>query len=465
MNAKMSNRIKQDIVFHAVLENASPLIMGSEKGEDIDLEILKHSNGHPYISGTAFSGKLLKYFNAKEHFERRSEASDANIKKNQFFFLGEESGSQSHIRLSNLELEEDVFEIVLNDSNKITKQEGIVENKFNFEKLNPGCRFQMKGHITVRENFDLKYFIDALLFIRAVLDDDFRIGAKTAKGYGRMKLKYFHARVFDYQDPEAFTAWEHYLREGTFQDQCASFSPQWFCYRPSEKIHFQLQLAIQSQFITGEAAVDEEEVGKVQSQRNGTYILKGESFKNALSHRAYRILNTVCNGNHHWANDLMLYLFGEDVTEAKAHQLARLCVNESVFCEVRSEKQTRIKINRFTGGTVNGALAIAMPIHGTNTSEEPNLTVDFEFKGRSNEQQYSNAITLLLHLIKDLFTGDLPIGGEKATGKGVFKGCLASIQIGSEKVELQRNGYCKGNSAVLQSFNHFKIQENAAENQ
>jgi hypothetical protein len=61
---KKNYKLTHDIVISAKLTNVSPLIMGAQKEDETDLEILKHSNHQPYISGTAFAGKFLKNFEA-----------------------------------------------------------------------------------------------------------------------------------------------------------------------------------------------------------------------------------------------------------------------------------------------------------------------------------------------------------------------------------------------------------------
>lgn len=45
---------------------------------------------------------------------------------------------------------------------------------------------------------------------------------------------------------------------------------------------------------------------------------------------------------------------------------------------------------------------------------------------------------LMLLVLKDLWTGDLVVGGEKAIGRGVFEGESATISFDGEKIELQK---------------------------
>jgi CRISPR/Cas system CSM-associated protein Csm3 (group 7 of RAMP superfamily) len=458
-----NSKITYDIVLRAKLTNCSPLVMGAQQSEEIDLEILQHSDGRPYISGTAFAGKLLRAFEDDQLREELEDFDKNCFEKNKNYLLGNGEDSQSHILIENLELVGDrTYEIVLNDSNKISKETGSVDNKFNFQKLEPGCSFELKVHFKLRAGFDLTFFKDAVCFMRSVLNSDFHLGAKTTKGYGKMELKDFSVCVFDYQQENAFASWEHYLRTGSFEDEFSTFAPKYFRYKPLNKLRFVLNLAIQSQFITGEMLTDNDELDKAQSQRKGEFLLKGEAAKNALSHRAFRILNTINPTDKPWIYDLMKYLFGEDLTDEEDHIPSRLRVNESLFKNVSTEKQTRIKISRFTGGTVKGALATAVPIHSTTAENIPNITLKFELtEDEAHKDSFSNSVTLLLMLIKDLFNGDLPIGGEKAIGKGVMRGCESQIHWNEETVTIDHSGIQGNTETFLHEFNQFKLPKYA----
>ena len=53
----------------------------------------------------------------------------------------------------------------------------------------------------------------------------------------------------------------------------------------------------------------------------------------------------------------------------------------------------------------------------------------------NNYEDYEAGLMLLV--LKDLWTGDLPIGGEKAIGRGVLTGKKASISWNGEKIEFE----------------------------
>jgi hypothetical protein len=85
--------------------------------------------------------------------------------------------------------------------------------------------------------------------------------------------------------------------------------------------------------------------------------------------------------------------------------------------------QSRIRIDRFTGGVYPGALFDEQPILGQKTSQ-PHLELIFEIRKPENA-----FIGLLLQLLKDLWTEDLPLGGEAGIGRGRLTGLSANLQF------------------------------------
>lgn len=76
--------------------------------------------------------------------------------------------------------------------------------------------------------------------------------------------------------------------------------------------------------------------------------------------------------------------------------------------------QSRVSIDRFTGGALNTALFNQQPIFG---KADTKVTVELRLLApRSHE------IGLLLLLLKDLWTSDLPLGGESSVGRGRLTG-------------------------------------------
>ena len=117
--------------------------------------------------------------------------------------------------------------------------------------------------------------------------------------------------------------------------------------------------------------------------------------------------------------------------------------------------QNRIAIDRFTGGTLHGALFDEQPIYG---GDETVVTLDLFLRQVNDPNQNNAEIGLLLLLIKDLWTSDLAIGGESSIGRGRLQGIKAEI---TRFIPEKSNEYWE----IIQEQEQLKISEaNVLEN-
>ena len=97
--------------------------------------------------------------------------------------------------------------------------------------------------------------------------------------------------------------------------------------------------------------------------------------------------------------------------------------------------QGRVAIDRFTGGALESALFDEAPFwpDGTNATHV-GLRIGLEFPQDCE-------VGLLLLAFKDLWLGDLPLGGETGIGRGVFQGARADITLpDGEKLSFEAVG-------------------------
>jgi CRISPR/Cas system CSM-associated protein Csm3 (group 7 of RAMP superfamily) len=134
----------------------------------------------------------------------------------------------------------------------------------------------------------------------------------------------------------------------------------------------------------------------------------------------------------------------------------RVRIEETLIENVVREVQTRIKIDRFTGGTIHGALFEMMPLWQMNNDDAVHIVMTVE--------DYKDwEAGLFLYVLKDLWTGDLAIGGEKNVGRGVLQGRRAEIRWKGGHVQLQADaqGRLVNGAAALEPLKFFeqKLQE------
>lgn len=176
-------------------------------------------------------------------------------------------------------------------------------------------------------------------------------------------------------------------------------------------------------------------------------ILAGTSWAGALRSRATQIAYTLAPNEHVKMKDcvgkkddrvteLIESLFGPEEVRAgdRNAKASRVEITETVI-EERDEndreiakrlEQTRIRIDRFTGGAFESALFSEEPLFGSHASR---LTLELALRlpEGHGEQRQQAEIGVLLLLLKDLWTGDLPLGGEVGIGRGRLRGLSATL--------------------------------------
>ena len=153
-------------------------------------------------------------------------------------------------------------------------------------------------------------------------------------------------------------------------------------------------------------------------QSNGKYVLPGTSVKGAIRHRALKILKTLDIDNAETRINELFGIAGKKINSRKG----RILIEEREIKKLEPEIQNRIKIDRFTSGTIKTALFNSMPLWSTDQSAE-SITIIIKIRDYKEWE-----VGLMLQVLKDLWSEDLPIGGEKNVGRGVLKGICARIK-------------------------------------
>lgn len=176
-------------------------------------------------------------------------------------------------------------------------------------------------------------------------------------------------------------------------------------------------------------------------------MLPGTSVKGAIRHRALKILKTLEIDDAQERINNLFGTAGKNIDSKKG----RVLVEEKMIKKVYPEIQNRIEIDRFTGGTIKTALFNSMPLWSKDHCDE---SVNIIIKIRNYEEW---EIGLLLHVLKDLWTEDLPVGGEKNIGRGILKGICACIKWDGKclKIETGDKGLVFSDESYALELNQF----------
>ncbi len=417
---KVVARIKKRVTVKAELILLTPLIIGSgEKGPETDILIVKDENGFPYIPATSFVGALRHWFEEKIDF--------GNKEHSEYFWGSKETGVQSAFIVDDLYIVEEKSgtaypKILARDGVKIHPQKGTAEDKekFSYELATPGTKLVLSFEVIFREGYEEDKFNRIIsTILDGLTNDRIRFGAMTNKGFGKIKLKNLVIELFDYSSEADVISW---LFDGEGRrKQIKDFGEPY----PLKENYLEItgDFVLQDSIIIRSYSTNINDPDSVHLQSfdencNIISILSGTSIKGVLRHRMEKILSTF--GVNPSGNEQVKKFMGHvDEKNRKNAYRSSLMVDESVIINPIRKVQRRIKIDRFTGGTVDGALFDEEPVWSDPLQKETYVTLRIKLEGLTKSDWRAG---LLLLALKDLWNEDLPIGGESGIGRGLLRG-------------------------------------------
>jgi len=445
--------IVKRIILKGKLKLISPLIIGGGRSlyGDSDIIVLKDENGQPFIPSSSITGALKHAFEDYEY-----QGSGTDYEQNKLWFWGGQyslkekeecikTSCQSSLIIADMKVNKDKKALIsLRDGIRIDRKTGVVESgkKFDFELVEPGIAFEFKMEVIIRQAFSEELFCSFFNWIAVILSGgEFAIGARTGQGFGLCQLENINVFEFDYQNKEHIIAW--LLGDYTgMQLLNPDFTSTAFL--PKQKnLVINAEFKIKNSLIVGAYPGNPQAPDKVhiKSQNHDgsgeIAVLPGTSLRGAIRSRSEKIINTLqANGN-----ELLSELFGwvDDQPDSNGDKrviksrvkIRESQINKDTYAE---EIQYRIQIDRFTGGVINNALFDSMPLWSKDGIESI-VTLELSIKAYKNWEA-----GLMLLVLKDLWNGDLAIGGEKNVGRGVLQGLSATITCDDQIIEMKQVG-------------------------
>lgn len=319
------------------------------------------------------------------------------------------------------------------DGVRIDPGRGVAEDtaKFDYEVIPPNTIFPIRVDLLVDEVSNESTLLGSLICVLTALErGDIPIGAKKAKGFGGCTVRNWSARRFDLTTQEGWLAWlmSDYIKPISQGANCySSIARAIRESAPAEVsineistglysnnvIRVDVELRIQGGLLVRSPGEGQRAADTVHLESGGKPVLPGTSLIGTLRARARRIAETV-RGEKGDATIWVDRLFGSQPsasTRKRPFRAARIRVSEPFLQDSTRLRVTRIKIDRFTGGVVSGALL----------EEEPEFCSKASVK-MEVIRPAPGELGFLALLVKDLITGDLVIGGSGSVGRGVATG-------------------------------------------
>lgn len=409
----------------------SPLLIGDGAGETSDnfrdVHVLKNRRGEPFIPGTSLCGVL------RDWLTRIKPDAVTEI-------FGDADEMQSSIQTDDIELTN--FDIIARDGVRIDGVTGTVDGdgKFDFEAVERGAHGSLRMLITLRGCHSVEKISKAVALMLGRLRDGIRLGALTSKGFGLVAAENLNAGFYDFRQKADVAAW---LLDKPATEKILPSTEE--IADDLNNFIVDANFRFNSSFIVRDYDISAEDKAKnisaVTFKSRKDFVIPGMSLKGVLRHRAEYILAKL--GLDSKTLDALMGSSTPDKKIKSRFIVAESYVAPEDFSEV---EHTRNKIDRFTGGVIQGALFATKPAYQKNL--EPTFKLHFEIRDADNTEA-----GLAIFLLRDLWLGRVALGGEKSVGRGTVSGLSAEIKFRGKTYKLGANGkVIGGDKSELENF-------------
>jgi CRISPR/Cas system CSM-associated protein Csm3 (group 7 of RAMP superfamily) len=465
-NRNLHRNIVQRWVITGILTLETPAHFGTGDSDSLtDMTLLLDElDGSPLLPGTSLAGALRNYLREYEggyeraiprpwaEEERQALLVERNSLAVDLFggLRGDPEGSQSPLIVADAYGQSPGEE--LRDGVDIDPRTRTAKprKKYDMQLLPAGSKFTLRLELLVSAEDDEDTLAQALaLALDGLEKGEIGLGMRKRRGFGRCRASSWSLVRYRLDDVDGLLAW---LSED---------HPDWYLPRPETRqadsiyellgadagnrpddqrayaelkarLEIGTSLLIRSGFGESDQAPDvvhlhsprPETAGSGTASQTGMRpVVPGTSLAGALRARAQRIAQTLAE-DAALADNLIESIFGpQEVLPDEPARASRLEVSETEIEGGYPLVQSRIRIDRFTGGAAETALFEEQPIFAGNNGI---VKIDLRLRNPSDPE-----IGLLLLLLKDLWTGDLPVGGETSIGRGRLLGRKATLRIKS----------------------------------
>ncbi len=437
----MSRGIVERIIIEGELVLETPAHFGNGDAPDqttIPLLVDAHDGASPLLTGASIAGALRSYLWSREAGYRVAE-SPSSLTEQLFGAIhldlerDDDPGQSRLIIDDSIGIQKSPIEtrdgVSLAGSSQTAKEKAL----YSHELWAAGTRFPLRFELLLLENDENGDMYAAALVtaLEGFSSGEIHLGGRKRRGWGTVRADQWRARRYRLTDPNDLLAWLRESQEplGKQPGIHVGASAAQALGVESLRGDMRRRATIEAEFSVDSSLLIRSGDGKLithlHSRRGDADvpILSGTSLTGALRARALMIARTLHDDEK--SRQLVDAMFGSDIghdnrRRSEGMSASKLSVHEVVVAGGRADlEQTRVAIDRFTGGALDTALFREKPLFGGN---------DALLKMRLQLENPANAeIGLLLFVLRDLWVGDLALGGESSVGRGRLRGRQISI--------------------------------------
>jgi CRISPR/Cas system CSM-associated protein Csm3 (group 7 of RAMP superfamily) len=434
-----ARNISQRLVIAGTLRLLTPARFGGGKAsQTTDMPILRDlASRKPLLPGASVAGAMRAYLNEFEAGYEKTELTDG-LAQALFGQVLEKESLESCLTIDDALATTGSTEfrpgVKIDPKTRIVSSDPNKKGQlYDMELLEAGTTFDLRFELElpddVQERARLKQALAVAL--TGFEKGEIGMGARKRRGFGECKVDGWKVGSYNLKDPKALVAWIEGEpgQEQKGKDIVAILGVK----LPADqrrRFCLEAEFTLETSLLIRSASTDPHapDIAHLRSKRGGTDvpILSGTSLAGAIRARSLRIAYATIKDEAQ-AQKLVSEVFGPAELKSlkdrkkveESPYASRAVIRERAVTGRNDLVQSRIRIDRFTGGTFPGALFEQQPVFG---GEKSKVEVSIELRAPQDEH-----IALLLNVLKDLWTGDLPVGGEASAGRGRLKGKKATL--------------------------------------
>lgn len=485
MNDNKKAKILETIQIIGEIKVTSPLLIGDgeKNNEAVDALVLRNRKDQAYIPATSLAGVL------RHQIVNYLDESMNEVLRNIIFGSLNQGATvktgdhQSILRVYDVILtgadDKSDVSIVTRDGVRLEHYRRVAKDghKFDYEAIEKGAKGSVEmecvirqGHLDVVKKANtsldnesaLQMIREAIYTVVNILHTGISIGRYTTKGFGQIQSDNMKAHVYRLKTMDSVSKW--LMREPKAPNGDVVHEGRNVVPATKDIFTMKVWANIDSSLIVRTVSSNPD-TDSTMLMSGSDYVIPGSSIKGVLRHHSQYILEKmgVWDG---WVKpseekeggvNRFVYLFGgmmekpekDESEEQNQEQNQEENIIDGVFVDfskiyksrvsvseayikpvdaIRKMKQTRNRIDRFTGGTIDSALFDSEPIWQVEDSKEG--LVSFEIKVHNCAEEEAG---LMFVLLRDLWMGKLTFGGEASIGRGRLHGVRAEVVYDNAK--------------------------------
>lgn len=429
-----SRKIIERIVIEGnlILETPAHFGGGEDDGAVMSLLVDALDGESPLLTGASIGGALRSYlWTVEQGYGKKQEGGQESAASLLFGTARDDdrNGTGDQSRLIVDDARGEIRGVVYRDGVRLDEQSRTAADNalYAIQLWDAGTSFPLRFELLISEGDWRERLVSGLVkALHGLATGEITLGVRKRRGYGRVRVDDWRVRSYDVGRLEGLMAW---LREGS-QPLADDYRVEDIAnaFDHVDKIEDQRELVTLEAWFTLDGsllirAADDVTDMKHLTNSSGKAVLSGTSVTGALRARAAKIINTLTEDTVRSAamvNDL----FGSPHDQRENRTASRITVEErGIEGGVSELVQSRVSIDRFTGGALDTALFNQQPLFG---SAKKGVHLRIQLR-KNPKKDVEPEVGLLLLLLKDLWTGDLTLGGERSVGRGRLHGERAEL--------------------------------------